>query len=109
MKKLSALALSFVMLGSVCNEALAAVMTLPKKVQTIDERAFYENEAMDEVVVPYGAQKINAKAFAYSGIRKITIPSTVSYIAPDAFEGVSRLTIVAPEGSYAAVFATEYR
>ena len=105
MKKLIALALSFVMLGSVCNEALAAVMTLPKKVQTIDERAFYGDTSMDEVVMPYGSENIGELAFAYSGLKRITIPNTVSYIADNAFEGITGLTIAAPAGSKAQEYA----
>ncbi|MBO5569990.1 MAG: carboxypeptidase regulatory-like domain-containing protein [Clostridia bacterium] len=105
MKKLIALALSFIMLGSVCNEALAAVMTLPKKVQTIDERAFYGDTSMDEVVMPYGSENIGELAFAYSGLKRITIPNTVSYIADNAFEGITGLTIAAPAGSKAQEYA----
>ena len=105
MKKLIALALSFVMLGSVCNEALAAVMTLPKKVQTIDERAFYGDTSMDEVVMPYGSENIGELAFAYSGLKRITIPNTVSSIADNAFEGITGLTIAAPAGSKAQEYA----
>lgn len=60
--------------------------------------------------VPEGTVKIYAKAFAGQDIlQKVTIPGTVTSIAPDAFEGLHMVVLYGPMGSCAAkTFANKY-
>ncbi len=84
------------------------VLTLPAALEVIEEEAFCGDESLEEVVIPYGATTIGPRAFAYSGLRRITIPDTVTEIADDAFEGTDGLTIVAPADSYAWEYAQRF-
>ena len=85
-----------------------SVLTLPAALEVIEEEAFYGDDSLEEVVIPYGATTIGPRAFAYSGLKRITIPDTVTEIAGDAFEGTDGLTIFAPASSYAYEFAVEH-
>lgn len=84
------------------------VLILPAELEKIVEEAFYGDDSLDEVVVPYGTTVIGPRAFAYSGVKKITIPNTVSAIAEDAFEGVQDIVICSMVSSYAESYADEY-
>lgn len=58
------------------------------------------------VSIEFGYEKIGNRAFENCrNLTTITIPSTVSYIADDAFNGCSKLTIRGKEGSYAQTYA----
>ncbi|MCH5257605.1 MAG: leucine-rich repeat protein [Lachnospiraceae bacterium] len=59
------------------------------------------------VTIEFGYEKINNKAFENcSNLKTITIPSTVTTIASNAFDGCSDdLTIRGKEGSYAQTYA----
>lgn len=90
------------------DAALADVLKLPKSVKTIGEEAFMRDKSLEQVIIPYGTEVIEKKAFANSRLESIYIPETVHTIAEDAFEGVDGLTIYAPEDSYAYSFAWKY-
>ena len=84
-----------------------SVMTLPAQLKTIDAEAFAGIET-EEIVVPAGCTGIGSRAFAGCGkLRLAVLPASVRSIADDAFEGYS-LTILAPAGSYAAVWAQNH-
>lgn len=104
MRRILVPALVFAMLAGFCAGAAAATLTLPADLKTVGNRAFYGDTSLDEVVLPEGTERIEALAFAYSGVKRITIPATVISIAENAFEGVTGLTIVAPAGSAAEAF-----
>ena len=59
--------------------------------------------------MPSTLRKIGYCAFGEcTGLKKITIGAGVEEIDPDAFAfGAKKLTIIAPEGSYAAEFAVQ--
>ena len=76
-------------------------VVLPQKVNTIEEEAFYGDDALREVIVPQGATTIGARAFANSGLERITLPASVNSIAQDSFEGCSGVTAKVEKGSYA--------
>ena len=82
-----------------------SVLTLPAALEVIEEEAFYGDESLEEVVLPYGATTIGPRAFADSGVKNIYIPDTVTEIAEDAFEGIADLTI---NSSQSAVSAREF-
>ncbi len=97
--------LIFTMMTTFCSDTLAATVALPKSLKKIADSAFYRDNALNEVYVPYGAESIDELAFAYSGIKRIMIPNTVTYIAENAFLGVEDLVVVAPGGSSAQIYA----
>ena len=106
LRRMIALVLIAAMLFSLGCEAFAQTLTLPAALEEIEEEAFYGDESLDEVVVPYGATTIGPRAFAWSGLNKITIPNTVTEIEEDAFEGLSDdFTIFAPQYSKAYDYA----
>ena len=58
------------------------------------------------VTIEFGYEKIGSRAFKdCKNLSTVTIPSTVSYIADDAFNGCSKLTIRGKAGSYAQTYA----
>ena len=72
---------------------------IPKGTTVVEEQAFMDSlKGYMYVYMPYGAKTIKSKAFANTGIEWIGLPSTLTYIAPDAFAG-SSVTIECPAGS----------
>lgn len=83
---------------SVCGEPIVkqrtipalcdlTVLRLPASLKTIDNEAF-SNLSCQAVIIPYGCKTI--KAHAFQGCKKliyVQIPSSVTSIADDAFEG----------------------
>lgn len=58
--------------------------------------------------IEYGYESIGACAFGgCSNLKSITVPSTVSRIADNAFDGCGQLTIYGKAGSFAQTFAEE--
>ena len=84
-------------------------ITIPDNVTVIRSEAFSGCKKLSKVTLPAGLQEIGPLAF--SGCKKlsqIALGAAVSSIDPTAFQdGAKKLTIVAPEGSYAAAFAAE--
>ena len=104
MKKLVALALAVALFVCVYGPAFADTLTLPAMTAVIEEEAYSYNPALDEVKIPWGAERIESRAFAHSGLKTICIPSSVTDIADDAFEGTN-VTIRAAADSYAREYA----
>lgn len=79
----------------------------PEGLEEIGSQAFYGCKKLDKLVMPSTLRKIGYFAFGEcTGLKKITLGAGVEEIDPDAFEfGSKKLTITAPEGSYAAEFA----
>ena len=78
---------------------------LPASLKEIRTEAFLNDQAIEKVVVPEGAEKIGSRAFADSGLKEIEIPESVTYIADDAFEGCEGLEASVHRGSYAHEWA----
>ena len=51
---------------------------------------------------------IGKRAFAGSSVKLITVPASVTSIAPDAFEGCGNVAFIAPAGSAAEAYANEH-
>ena len=81
--------------------ALGETLFLPENLTRIDAEAFYQTVSADEVVLPEGVTSIGSRAFAESRISKINLPSSLTYIAEDAFANCKNLTAMVQEGSYA--------
>ena len=57
---------------------------IPSYVKVIEEKAFELTECYSTVILSPGVQRIESEAFEEATIKKLVIPSTVSYIAQDA-------------------------
>lgn len=89
-------------LALVCNGCgLADALTLPEHIVSIGSEAFAGNTAITAFIIPEGAVSIDERAFAESGLTEITLPSTLTAIADDAFDGCAIAVAHAPWGSYA--------
>ena len=84
-----------------CNSCFAEAITFPESVVLIGDEAFADDAAITELIVPEGVAAIGERAFAGSGLTEITLPSTLTTIAPDAFDGCDIEVAHAPLGSYA--------
>lgn len=107
MKRLIALLLAFVIPFTTIGSVVAETLHLPVDLKDIEEETFGYTLSLGEVDVAFGTETIGSKAFVNSGLSKIYIPATVSYIAPDAFDGTN-VSIVTPDGTYAKEFADEH-
>ncbi|MBE5772511.1 MAG: hypothetical protein E7337_01085 [Clostridiales bacterium] len=85
-----------------------SVVTLPAKLQRIEEEAFFQNTAMIHAVVPEGTVEIGPRAFAQSALKTIELPASIQTIADDAFDGVTDLTVIGIAGSYAETYCAEH-
>ena len=80
---------------------------LPKSLTEIGAEAFVNTSAR-EVVILDGCTAIGARAFADSRVlTRVVIPSTVSSIAKDAFEGCANVVLVCVDNDYAVLYAIE--
>ena len=81
------------------------VLTLPVLLKSVEEEAFLHG-MFECVIIPEGCESIGARAFAANEmLRFVEIPASVTQIDATAFEGSAAAILVAPAGSYAAVFA----
>ena len=62
--------------------------------QSIGVGAFQNCTALKEIYLPEGLTEIGESAFRYSGLQKLTLPSTVTRIEPDAFANMASLMAV---------------
>ena len=81
-------------------------LKLPALLKKIPVSGF-ENISSTTVIVPKGCSAIQSRAFANSGVRTITIPSTVTEIAADAFYGCGRIIVKTEIGSKAEEYALQ--
>ena len=98
------LCLIFAECGMLVSSANAEEIDLPTQLQIIEEEAFYGNTSLDRVILPDGLEEIHRKAFANSSCRDVYFPSSISYIAPNAFDNCPRLVGHCVPHSYAAAF-----
>jgi len=85
-----------------------STFTLPASLTAIEEEAFV-GLPVQCVIIPDGTTSIGVQAFAdCEALYKMIIPDSVTEIADDAFEGSDQVTICAPEGSYAQLYAEEH-
>lgn len=69
-------------------------ITLPDKLQAIDEQAFSYTGNLKSISLPSTLTELNKCAFAGSGIESITIPASVNEIGESAFADTFNLTDV---------------
>jgi len=93
--------------ADVCAVAEQAVLRLPAKLNTIEERAFFGAESLERVIVAEGVTEIASLAFANSSLKEISLPASLVSIEDDVFSGCSGLKVRAPKGSFAYNWAVE--
>ena len=108
-----ALTLALVMMlwwfvGSACGLS-EGLLTLPRETRIIGEEAFYKDASIQRVEMPDGVKEIQDKAFACSGLQRISLSGSITYIADNAFDGCEGLMIDAPAGTYAAYWVEKWR
>lgn len=110
LKRLGAVLVAAVLMLSMIPVDVMAdnVLKLPSALKVIEEEAFADNNALEEVIVPKGTTRINARAFADCNLSKVSLSTTVSYIAPNAFNGNSGMLVDANENSYAYEWALDH-
>ena len=83
-------------------------LKLPAGLKEIDAEAFL-NVSAQVAIVPDGCESIGARAFSGStSLSMIEIPASVTFIAPDAFDGCTSVVIRTTPGSYASRYAAEH-
>ena len=82
-------------------------VVLPSSLRKIGENAFYRCEGLEEIVIPEGVTELGDRAFrGCISLRKVTLPRSLKTIPWYAFfECHERLTIYAPSGSAAEIYA----
>lgn len=76
-----------------CDGLSAVVM--PNTVTTLNKNAYESCSSLNEMNLSQeGTPEINSSAFAYSGLRSITIPETVTAVGGGILNGCSRLTSI---------------
>ena len=85
-----------------------STLILPLSVGEIEDEAF-SGSAAEKVIIPNETTRIGSKAFAYmQNLMEIQLPSDISWIEDDAFEGCSHLTFICERESYAWNWALDH-
>ena len=77
-------------------------------VKGIGRKAFYGSDRLEEVRLGKENYFIESKAFAKCKNMSIIMPSGITAISDDAFDGASGITIYADKGSYAEKYAKKH-
>ena len=88
----------------------AGTLVLPSDLTRIEDMAFMNAEGFRTVTLPDRLESIGSKAFAGSSLMRITIPESVTYIAADAFDGISEnayITVTYGSPAYTLLSAVE--
>ena len=72
---------------------------LPNGLNKIGEEAFRDCGKLELTQLPNGLNKIGIKAFFYTGIKRITIPSSVTYLGKNSFGIKNKTDITLAKGS----------
>lgn len=87
--------------------SLESVIYRNNLVTVIADQCFYNCTSLSYVELPSSLNKIEKYAFANTALTEITIPDSVTYIDPTAFDGCEDLVIYCTSDSYAHDFAEE--
>lgn len=78
---------------------------LPEGLKQINYGTFSSCSGLKTIVIPDGVESIRGRAFDYCReLEKAVIPASVTQIDDNVFEKCEKLTVQAPEGSYAKKF-----
>ena len=65
---------------------------LPGSVRIIHEKAFSDCENLKEMILPEGVEQIGIAAFENTGLEKLSLPDSLTFIADLAFAGCEYIT-----------------
>lgn len=80
-------------------------------IDTVPERAFYDMDDLNTVILPDTVKNIEAESFQNAGLRVLTIPGNQAYIEKDAFKNSEKqqnITFECVTGTTADRYANEY-
>ena len=96
----------------ICVSATGALadFILPPSTEVIEAEAFMDNGSIERVVLNEGLKRIESRAFSGCPLKTLTLPSTLEFIADDAFDWDPNLSVSvhAPKGSYAWKWAVDH-
>ena len=90
-----------------CNDTMPVVQVW-SYAGTVGRKAFYGCSNVRKVLIPKATKTIETKAFAKCKNMSIIIPSSVTSISEDTFEGASGITVYVDKGSYAEKYAKKH-
>ena len=97
------------LLSAFACAASADTLKLPDSLKIIKDRAFMGDQALETVILPEGLERIGEYAFADSSVREINLPSSLQYIADNAFDNhASNLVLKVEKGSLGESYAKEH-
>lgn len=76
-----------------------ADLVIPTGTTVIEDSAFYSDSSLSIVVLPDGILRIESKAFRNCGLTRVNLPDSLTYVADDAFDGNSGMTVIANKNS----------
>ena len=84
----------------------AETLLIPADCRVIEAEAFFGDAGFDEAVLPEGVETVGSRAFAGTGLLRISLPASLVSIAEDALDhGVE---VSAPLGSWALSWAVAH-
>lgn len=89
------------------TNALAEIR-FPSGIQEIETEAFMDDQALSVIDFPEGLTRIESKAFSGCGLSHVSFPSSLIYIADDAFDGNQGMIVNADPGDYAYEWAVDH-
>ena len=104
---IACLLMMYLLIVPISAQAEAGTVTLPSAIKIIEEEAFYGVSGIDKVVIPEGTLEIHSLAFVGCSLTEVVLPSTLTYIAVDAFDVNAKMNVNAPKGSYAYLRCVE--
>ncbi len=69
-------------------------LKLTKCIKVIGQNAFWDTRKLKFVNLPNALEKLQADAFSFSGLRKVTIPGSVKKMGSGVFMGCQKLSVV---------------
>ena len=101
--------LSLALCGRVFTSAHASpALIVPLDSPSIPDQTYYGDVTLNTVIIPEGITSIGSLAFADSSVSVLTLPSTLTYIAEDAFQGTNLVTVNTRTGTYARSWARDH-
>ena len=78
-------------------------VTIPFGITTIGEEAFYECRSLVDITFPATVSTLGVNTFAYTPLRKITIPRNVNNIPAGTFRGCDALSSILMQGAVKSI------
>ena len=100
--------LASILLGYNIRSFAENEIRLPANLKCIGEAAFLGDTSIENIIIPKGVVKIEAKAFANTELSRVFIPDTVTFIADDAFENCKKCHIYVNGNNYVYQWATNH-